>query len=171
MDFHLLSFEKHSLKQTIKLCFKGYIAECCVPSWLELPRLAALLYIAVHLILHQINESLRMGALLWVNVERAPNPSFGRLVRCLICPWALSCKTMVHIDIPHCFSSLLQGEYHRPTYVCEVEQCTSRISLHPGVVNPSEFQKGGNSSLLHYLNLVGLCKENTSLIFKLTTIS
>ena len=55
-----------------------------MPSWLELPRLVALLYIVVCPIFQQIkgNELLRMGALSWVNVERAPNLPFGRLVRC-----------------------------------------------------------------------------------------
>jgi len=47
------------------------------------------------------------------------------------------------------------------TYVSEVEQSASSVSLYPGVVNPGELQECSDSPLLHYLDFVGLCTERS----------
>ena len=80
------------LASFISLMVACFHSECCVPSRLELPRLAALLYVIIRSILQQI-----WG--LWVTVrasehsfhghmqkhlKKAPTPLIGRLVRCSV---------------------------------------------------------------------------------------
>ena len=102
---------------------------------------------------------------------KSTQPPFWQACK-VLCPWAHSCKTMVHINIPHCFPSLpLKVNITDQPMCVRLSSAPAAFLCTLGSWTLVSFRREATAPCCTISILLASAKRTHSLIFKLTTNS